>query len=67
MKKKFFIIFFFIFLACILPNKSDAYSSDPKQFIQEIVDEVKQVLVDTNSKSKVDTQNDSDWEEIDTN
>jgi len=31
-------------------QKSFAYSSDPKQFIQEVVDEAKQILVDTNSK-----------------
>ena len=47
MKKKFFIIVFFIFG---LTQKSFAYSSDPKQFIQEIVDEAKKVLVETNSK-----------------
>ena len=47
MKKNFFIIIFFIFG---LTQKSFAYSSDPKQFIQEIVDEVKKVLVETNSK-----------------
>ena len=47
MKKNFFIIIFFIFG---LAQKSFAYSSDPKQFIQEVVDEAKQVLVDTNSK-----------------
>ena len=47
MKKKFFIIIFFIFA---LVQKSFAYSSDPKQFIQEIVDEAKQILVATNSK-----------------
>jgi len=47
MKKKFFIIIFFIFG---LVQKSFAYSSDPKQFIQEVVDEAKQILVDTNSK-----------------
>ena len=47
MKKNFFIIIFFIFG---LTQKSFAYSSDPKQFIQEVVDEAKQVLVDTNSK-----------------
>ena len=47
MKKNFFIIIFFIFG---LTQKSFAYSSDPKQFIQEIVDEAKKVLVDTNSK-----------------
>ena len=33
----------------ILPNKSNAYSSDPKQFITEIVDETKKILVETNS------------------
>ena len=47
MKKNFFIIIFFIFG---LLQKSFAYSSDPKQFIQEVVDEAKQVLVATNSK-----------------
>ncbi len=50
MKKKFFIIFFFIFLACILPNKSDAYSTDPKQFISEVVDKAKKILIETNSQ-----------------
>ena len=47
MKKKIFIIVFFIFG---LSQKSFAYSSDPKQFIQEIVDEAKKVLVDSNTK-----------------
>ena len=47
MKKNFFIIIFFI---CLLAQKSFAYSSDPKQFVQEIVDEAKKVLVDSNSK-----------------
>ena len=47
MKKNFFIIIFFIFA---LTQKSFGYSSDPKQFIQEVVDEVKKVLVETNSK-----------------
>ena len=47
MKKKFFLIVFFIFG---LTQKSFSYSSDPKQFIQEIVDEAKKVLVDTNTK-----------------
>ena len=47
MKKKIFIIVFFIFG---LTNKSFSYSSDPKQFIQEIVDEAKKVLVETNTK-----------------
>ena len=47
MKRNFFIIIFFIFG---LTQESFAYSSDPKQFIQEVVDEAKKVLVDTNSK-----------------
>tara|TARA_B100000029_G_scaffold246214_1_gene243229 strand:- start:3480 stop:4073 length:594 start_codon:yes stop_codon:yes gene_type:complete len=47
MKKNFFIVIFFIFA---LTQKSFAYSSDPKQFIQEIVDEAKKILVDSNSK-----------------
>ena len=47
MKKNFFIIIFFIFG---LTQKSFAYSSDPKQFIQEIVDEAKKILIETNTK-----------------
>jgi phospholipid transport system substrate-binding protein len=47
MKKKIFIIVFFIFG---LSQESFAYSSNPKQFIQEIVDEAKKVLVDSNTK-----------------
>ena len=47
MKKNFFIIVFFIFG---LTQESFAYSSDPKQFIQEVVDEAKKVLAETNSK-----------------
>ena len=47
MKINFFIIIFLVFG---LTQKSFAYSSDPKQFIQEVVDEAKKVLVETNSK-----------------
>ena len=47
MKKNFFIIIFFLFS---LTQKSYGYSSDPKQFISEIVEEAKKVLVDSNSK-----------------
>jgi len=47
MKKKFFIIIFLIFS---LSQKSYGYSSDPKQFISEIVDEAKKILVETNTK-----------------
>ena len=47
MKKKFFII---LFLLLGLTQKVFAYSSDPKQFIQEIVDEAKKILIESNSK-----------------
>ena len=47
MKKNFFIIVFFIFA---LTQNSFAYSSDPKQFIQEVVDEAKKILLATNTK-----------------
>jgi len=47
MKKNFFII---IFLALAIPQKALTYSSDPKQFIAEIVIEAKKILVETNSK-----------------
>ena len=47
MKKNIFIAIFFIL---VFANKSFAYSSDPKQFIQEIVDEAKKILIDSNSK-----------------
>ena len=50
MKKKFFIIVFFVFFSFITPYKSNAYSSDPKQFIAEIVSEAKKILVETNSQ-----------------
>jgi len=47
MKKK---IFIFIFLIFNLTQNCFAYSSDPKKFISEIVDETKKILVATNSK-----------------
>ena len=50
MKKKVFIVVFFIFFFFIFPSTSDSYSSDPKQFISEIVFEAKKILVGTNSK-----------------
>ena len=50
MKKKFFIIAFFVLIAFVIPSTSYAYSNDPKQFITEIVDEAKKILVDSNSK-----------------
>ena len=50
MKKNFFIIIFFIFLLTLLSNKASSYSSDPKQFITEVVNEAKKILVETNSQ-----------------
>ena len=47
MKTKIFIAVLLIFF---FQQKSFGYSSDPKQFIQEIVDEAKKVLVETNTK-----------------
>ena len=47
MKRNFFIIACVIFA---LSQKAFAYSPDPKQFISEVVDEAKKILVDTNSK-----------------
>jgi phospholipid transport system substrate-binding protein len=47
MKKKIFII---TFLICLLAQKSFSYSSDPKEFISEIVEKAKSILVETNSK-----------------
>jgi len=47
MKKKIFIIIFLIFA---LNQNSYGYSSDPKQFITEVVEEAKKVLIDTNTK-----------------
>jgi len=47
MKKKFFIIIFYFFY---LTQNSFSYSSDPKEFITEIVQEAKKILVASNSK-----------------
>jgi phospholipid transport system substrate-binding protein len=47
MKKKFFIIIFLIFS---LPEIALAYSSDPKDFISEIVEEAKKILTKENTK-----------------
>ena len=49
MKKKFFIVFF-VFCSLFLQGSANAYSSDPKQFITEIVEEAKKILVASNSK-----------------
>ena len=48
MKRNFFIIVYFVFFALIIVSKSNAYSSDPKQFIQEIVNEAKKILINSN-------------------
>jgi len=47
MKKKIFITIFFIFL---FSQKVYSYSSDPKLFIAEIVEEAKSILVESNTK-----------------
>ena len=47
MKKNFFITFF---LTILFFQKAYAYSSDPKQFISEIVEEAKSVLIESNTK-----------------
>ena len=47
MKKIFFII---IFLIIGLTQKTFAYSGDPKQFVSEIIDETKKILMETNTK-----------------
>ena len=47
MKRNFFVTIFFVFG---LIQESFAYSSDPKQFITEIVNEAKKILVATNTK-----------------
>ena len=47
MKRKIFIALFFIFL---ISQKSFSYSSDPKKFIAEIVEQAKQILVEENTK-----------------
>jgi len=46
MKKNFFII---IFLTFLFTESSLGYSNDPRQFISEIVDEAKEILIDSNS------------------
>ena len=49
MKKKFFIVFFIL---CFLfsQESANAYRSDPKQCITEVVEEAKKILVASNSK-----------------
>ena len=49
MKRNFFIFCAKFFLFFLFFNNAFAGSSDPKQFIQEIVDEAKEILVDSNS------------------
>ena len=47
MKKKNFIFIFFIL---IFSQKSFAYSTDPKEFITDIVEEAKKILINSNTK-----------------
>ena len=49
MKRNFFIFCVSFLLLFLSFNNAFADSSDPKQFIQEIVDEAKEILVDSNS------------------
>ena len=49
MKRNFFIFCTSFLLLFLSFNNAFADSSDPKQFIQEIVDEAKEILVDSNS------------------
>ena len=46
MKKKIFVI---IILISLFPTQGFSYSSDPKQFITEVVDEAKKILNESNS------------------
>ena len=48
--KKIFIFIFFLILVNF-QNKTEAYSADPKQFIAEIVEEAKKILVAGNDKN----------------
>ena len=50
MKKKFFIFVFFILSNVLIVNQSNSSSTDPKEFIAELVNEAKKVLVASNSK-----------------
>ena len=49
MKKKFLIFFTNFLLFFFLFSNVSAQSQNPKEFIQEIVDDAKKILVDTNS------------------
>ena len=49
MKKNFLVFFVNFLLFLLFLNNATAGSSNPKQFIQEIVDEAKEILVDSNS------------------
>ena len=49
MKKNFLIFFVNFLLLLLFFNSATAGSSDPEKFIQEIVDEAKKILVNTNS------------------
>ena len=49
MKKNFLIFFINFLLLFLFLNNAIADSSDPKKFIQEIVDEAKKILVKTNT------------------
>ena len=48
MKKKFFIFFINVFLSFVIINSAQSNASDPKIFIQNVVDETKKILTDSN-------------------
>ena len=48
--KKNFLVVIFVFLSLFFTNTAFSYSSDPKLFISEVVDEAKKILVASNSK-----------------
>ena len=50
MKKKFLIFFVSVFFCFFTSNAISENSSDPKQFIQEVVDDAKKILVAKNSQ-----------------
>ena len=55
MKKNFFIQVSLILIFLLYPIKGNAYSSDPKQFISEIVVDTKKIL-NSNESKKIKSQ-----------
>ena len=53
MKKKVFTLPIILFFVLIFPIKGNAYSSDPKQFVIELVTEAKKIL-NSNADRRID-------------